>query len=383
PVYGIVGREERYPDEYYTLNVFSGFKIKPIATIDPVMMSTAISMLDRMLGLLTRDNDAQIKWLTQFVAHIAQKPAEKPQVCPIIIGGQGIGKSLFGNALMKGLFGGMAGNGGAAAISNNRLVIEPFIGKLITFIDEVHLELAAVNTIKKLVRENRVSGQQKFGHQHDWYIPSRLLIASNQVDIGLGPADASDRAFFFIVSVTARQMGITEPEFIVWSQTLKPFYNDFVQALEGVEFRQHLMRYFMDFEVTRAELENLEHSSRNNEDIVRTMISPARRMARTIVAHAQVRQTYHINAWFTREHLQDAIERQDATRFPKVDSDAVMLEFESAGVLESMRPGWYRFKYGYGKLLQKMGEAHNIKIDPFYDIKPGADWSDNDVLSDQ
>src|SRR4029077_16181451 len=69
--------------------------------------------------------------------------------------------------------------------------------------------------------------------------------------------------------------------------------------------------------------------------------------------------------------------------FPKVDSDAVMLEFESAGVLESMRPGWYRFKYGYGKLLQKMGEAHNIKIDPFYDIKPGADWSDNDVLSDQ
>jgi hypothetical protein len=281
---------------------------------------------------------------------------------------------------MKALFGNMSGTGDAAALDKNRFSIEPFIGKLITFIDEVHLEPMAVNTIKKLVRENRISGQQKFGHQHDWYIPSRLVIASNQVEIGLSPADASDRAFFFIMSVTAKQMSMTEPEFLTWSQTLKPFYSDFVQALEGVEFRQHLMRYFVDFEVTRAELESLEHSSRNNEDIVRTMISPARKIARIIVSQARVQEHKDITAWFTREHLQDAIRRQDGTRFSKVDVDAVMLEYESAGVLERMRPGWYRFKYGYGKLLQKMGEAHNMGLEPLYDTKAGIDWSDNEVL---
>ena len=42
---------EKQADEIFTFNVFPGFTIKPIATVDPVMMSTAVTMLDRMLGL--------------------------------------------------------------------------------------------------------------------------------------------------------------------------------------------------------------------------------------------------------------------------------------------------------------------------------------------
>ena len=101
PLHGVVVGEDKYGDEYRTLNVFPGLKIKPIATPDPVIASTtAISMLDKMLGLLTQDNDAQMRWLKQFVAWIAQHPEIKPQVCLIIISGQGIGKSLFGDTLM-------------------------------------------------------------------------------------------------------------------------------------------------------------------------------------------------------------------------------------------------------------------------------------------
>ena len=110
------------------------------------------------------------------------------------------------------------------------------------------------------------------------------------------------------------------------------------------------------------------------------MISPARKMARLIVAEARVHEHYDITAWFTREHVQDAIRRREGTRFAKIDADALMIEFENASVLEAMRPGWYRFKYGYGKLLQKMGEAHNMKLEPLYDIKVGVDWGDNEVL---
>ena len=113
-------------------------------------MSTAVSMLDRMLGLLTQDNDAQIKWLKQFIAWIAQHPEIKPQVCPIIIGGQGIGKSQFESTFMRALFGSMAGMADAGALSDNKFLITPFIGKLVTFIDEVRLESpAAINVIKK------------------------------------------------------------------------------------------------------------------------------------------------------------------------------------------------------------------------------------------
>ena len=142
PLHRILGRDhDRQPDEYSVLNTFPGFKVKPIATIDRAMMSAAVTMLDRMLGLLTRDNDAQIKWLKQFVAHIAQFPQEKPQVCPIVIGGQGIGKSLFGQYLMTSLFDKMASTATAADLSDNKFLITPFINKLITFVDEVHLEV--------------------------------------------------------------------------------------------------------------------------------------------------------------------------------------------------------------------------------------------------
>ena len=156
------------------------------------------------MDFITRDNDEQIKWLKQFVAHIAQKPAEKPQVCPIIIGGQGVGKSAFGNTFLRAMFGSMAGTGDAPALSDNKFMITPFIGKLVTFIDEVHLEPSAVNMIKKLVREDRISGQMKYGHQHDWYIPSRLLIASNQFEIGLS-SDQLCRSCFFLHHQLDRQ----------------------------------------------------------------------------------------------------------------------------------------------------------------------------------
>ena len=68
-----------------------------------------------MLGLLTRDNELQIDWLKKFVAWTIQHPEIKQQVAPVIIGGQGIGKSLFGNTLMRSLFGELAGQANAAA----------------------------------------------------------------------------------------------------------------------------------------------------------------------------------------------------------------------------------------------------------------------------
>ena len=381
PLHGIVGVEDRYADEYPTLNIFPGFKIKPIATIDPVIMARAVSMLDQMLGLLTQENDAQMDWLKKFIAWIAQYPQVKPQVCPIIIGGQGIGKSAFGDNLMRALFGNMSGMADAAALSDNKFLITPFIGKLITFIDEVRLESpAAINVIKKLVRQDYVSGQVKFGHQHDYYIPSRLLIASNQVDIGLSPADAADRAFFFIMSWTAKNKGMNDTAFLEWSLSLKPFYASFIQGLDDVPFKQHLMRYFMEYPVERAELEDLKHSSRNDEDVVREFMSRAREHAREMVADCRILSGFDITAWFQVTNVRDAIKRIEGTRMPKVEASQVITEFQNADVLETMHMGYYRFKYGYNKLLTKMGESHGMAIAPYWPFKPG-DNDDNDVRS--
>ena len=162
-------------------------KIKPIATPDPIIMVAAISMLDKMLALLTQDNDAQIKWLKQFIAlDSLQHPAIKAQVCPIIIGGQGIGKSLvwrYSDA-RPGLAAWLAWPTPALSPITS-LFITPFVGKLITFVDEVRLESPSCD---QRHQEAGQAGQCLWPNEiraserllHSLY----LLIASNQVDIG-------------------------------------------------------------------------------------------------------------------------------------------------------------------------------------------------------
>jgi hypothetical protein len=380
PVHGLLNGEDQHPDEFKLLNTFPGFTIKPIAVVDQWVMGRATSMLDKMLALLTRDNDAQMLWLKKFNAQIAQHPEIKPQVCPIIVGGQGIGKSQYGDNFQRAMFGGMAGGAAADLLSDNKFVITPFVGKLITFIDEVKLESAgAINTIKKLVRADYVSGQFKRQDQRDYYIPSRLMIASNSPDIGLTPADAADRAFFFVMAWTAENKRMTDSEFQSWALTLKPFYSEFIQALESVVFKQHLMRYFMDLEVTRAELEDLEHSSRTDETVVRSTMSKARQVARDIVADARVLQGMDITAWFTTAMLRDAIKRVDGPR-TKVEVSQVIMEYERAGVIEAIRGDLRKFKYKYGTLLEVLGKAHNLPITNNWDYEPD-DYGDNEVAS--
>ena len=380
PVYGIVKGEERQPDEYRILNIYRGFVIKPVGTIDPQIMNKCVSLLDRMLGLLTRDNDAQMWWLKKFIAWTIQHPEIKQQSCPVIIGGQGIGKSRFGITLMKALFGDLAGQAEPSGLADDKFLITPFLHKLITFIDEVKLESAgAINAIKKLVRETSVSGQLKFEHQRDYQIPSRLILAANQTNIGLSPEDAADRALFFVLAWTAENKGMTDPEFQDWTYSLKPFYSDFMVMLESVANKQHLMRYFLEIECTREELEDLTHSSRNDPSVVVSTMSKAREMAREIAAEGRILAGCDITAWFNLTQLRIAIQRM-AGRQTRIEASSVMMEYERASVVETMSGGFFRFKWGYGRLLQKLGEAHNLILHARHPTGPG-DFDVNPILS--
>ena len=379
-VHGLLNGEDRHPDEYRTLNVFRGFPIRPIAVVDPAVMARALSMLDRMLGLLTRDNDDQMLWLKKNLAWTIQHPEQKQQVCPIIIGGQGIGKSLFGDHLMHALLGELASSTSGSSMGSDKFLITPFIGKLVTFLDEVKLEaISAINEIKKIIRGSRLSGQVKFGHHREYYIPSRMIIASNQADIGLTPEDAADRAFFFIISWTAENKRMTDREFLEWSLTLKPYYREFVAALESVTFKQHLMRYFVDLECTREELEDLKFSSRDDENVVRAMMSKAREVARAIVADARVHQGQDITAWFNSATVREAIKRIEGAR-SNVEASQVMIEFERAGLIELVRGDLKKFRWGYGSIIEHMSTAHGLPVTPNFDYRPG-DFDVNDIRS--
>ena len=381
PVHGILKDQDWMPEEYMAVNIYRGFGIKPIGTVDLALMARVLGLLYRMLGLLTRDNPAQMLWLEKWIAWTIQHPAEKQQICPVIVGGQGIGKSFFGETLMRALFGPLAGNASASLLADNNFLITPFIGKLVTFIDEVRLETSGViNEIKKLVRQSRISGQVKYGHQREWYIPSRLILAANDASIGLSSQDAADRALFFIMAWTADNKGMNDTEFLTWAHGQKPLYAEFTDLLEtSVPARQHLMRHFREIEVTQAELEDLTHSSRFDKNVVISTMSKAREVARQIAADARVVAGNDLTAWFNMHNLRGAILREDGRR-SRVEAAAVMKEFESAGVIEMMSGGYHRFKYGYGKTLQEMGKAHNLELLPLHPTGPG-DFDDNPVLS--
>ena len=77
------------------------------------------------------------------------------------------------------------------------------------------------------------------------------------------------------------------------------------------------------------------------------------------------------------------IKRIEGTRMPKVEAspagDHGVSKRRRAG--NDARMGYYRFKYGYNKLLTKMGEfALACAIAPYWPFKPG-DNDDNDVRS--
>ena len=382
PVHGVLKGEESQPDEFKVLNIYRGFIIKPVSVIDAQIMSKAVTGLDRLLGLLTRDNDAQIKWLKQFIAWTIQHPEIKQQVAPVIIGGQGIGKTVFGNTFMQALFGELAGQSNPASLETNFL-ISPFIGKLIVYIDEVRIgSAAAINEVKKLVRETRISGEAKFKDRKDYLIYSRLILTANQADIGLNPEDAADRALFFITSWNHENRHQSKHEFNQWTITLKDFFTEFTDMLGRVDVRQHLMRYFMDTAVTRRELEDLTHSSREDPTVVKATMSKARKVARAIAADGRIIAGNDLTAWFTVHHLRGAILRMDGQR-SRVEPSAVMEEFETANLVEPARQGeggYFKFRWGYGKTLQEMSKAHGLDLPPVWPTGIG-DFDANPVMS--
>jgi len=92
-----------------------------------------------------------------------------------------------------------------------------------------------------------------------------------------------------------------------------------------------------------------------------------------------VLQGMDITSWFTTSILRDAIKRVDGPR-TKVEVAQVLMEYERAGVIESIRGDLRKFKYKYGTLIEVMGKAHNLPITNNWDYDPD-DYGDNDVKS--
>jgi hypothetical protein len=354
-----------------TITVFNTWRGWPVAIAQPVdggVLNTCVTMLDRLLAYLTRDNKEQAEWLKQWVAWTFQHPAVKQQVSPVIIGGQGVGKSFFGNTFIPALMQTLWGTA-SPKILEGTFAIEPFVGKMCVFIDEAkfHSE-SSTDEIKKLIRNVNVGGAEKYQNARNYRIFARVIFASNKFDINIGQANVQDRALFYIKAYDKDHLLMDASEFRNWAVTLKPFFDEFDALLKRRDIREHFMYYFSTLPVDRHYLENTNLSSSADNDVVSSNMSWPRRIAKYIIEDGRIYEDGDISMPFTAADLNKrVVEVCKELGMSNVHGQRVLAEFKEAGLLEPYTENgrnYLRFKWHIGTLTENYGSSISVVLEP-------------------
>ena len=368
-----------------TITVFNTWRGWPVAVAQPVdggVMNTCVTMLDQLLAYLTRDNKKQAEWLKQWIAWTIQFPAVKQQVAPVIIGGQGIGKSFFGNTFIPALMQTLWGTA-SPKILEGTFAIEPFVGKMCVFIDEAkfHSE-SSTDEIKKLIRNVNVGGAEKYQNARNYRIFARVIFASNKFDINIGQANVQDRALFYIKAYDRDHLFLDATEFRNWTVTLKPFFDEFDALLKQRQIREHYMAYFSTLPVDRHYLENTSLSSSADNDIVVSNMSWARRVAKYIIEDGRIFEDGDISMPFTPADLNKrVVEVCKELGMGSVHGQRVLTEFKEADLLEPYVENgrnYLRFKWKIGSITEKYGASISVVLEPRFQFTD-ADKGLNDT----
>jgi len=84
------------PNEY---NTWRGFAVKPADVIDPLAIAAVKAFKEHCLENICGNDPEIFKWVFTFMAHIFQKPEEKPEVSLVLRGEKGTGKTIISEIL--------------------------------------------------------------------------------------------------------------------------------------------------------------------------------------------------------------------------------------------------------------------------------------------
>lgn len=368
-------------EEENTLNTaFNTWRGWPISVAHPVnqgILATCNEYLDRLFQYLTRDNEKQAHWLKQWLAWTIQNPGEKQQIAPVIVGGQGVGKSFFGNTFLRMLMQSLWGTA-SPKLLEGAFAIEPFIDKMVVFIDEAkfHSE-ASTEEIKKLIRNVNIGGSEKFQSARNYRVFSRVVFASNHFDMNLGQANIQDRALFYIKAYDRDHLKMTQQEFRMWTLGLKPFFDEFNDLLNKKEYREHYMFILSTTEVDRHKIESIELSSGTDNEIVASNMSWARRIAKYIIEEGRIIEDCDISMPFALADLnRKVIDISKELGMLPVQGARVLAEFKDAGLIEPHTENGrnlIRFRYKIGTLTSEFSSAISVVLEPRFQ------FNDNDT----
>jgi hypothetical protein len=348
-------------------NTWRGWPIHPTKNPDHGMLAQCHFMMNKLFGYLSQDNKEQIEWLKQWIAWTVQNPGQKQQIAPVFVGGQGVGKSFFGNIFLEQLFQNQWGSA-SPKILEGAFSVEPFINKMFVFIDEAkfHSE-SSTDEIKKLIRSDRMGGAEKFQSARTYRIFARIVFASNRWDMTIGQSNTQDRALFYMKTYDKDYKRMTENEFRLWTVTLKPFFDEFNTFIRRMDVKEHFMHIFDTMAINRHNIENVAISSGTDSHIVESNMSYPRRVAKAIVEEGRIWEDLDITAPFTMPEFNKRVaDTCDSMRLKFVQPRHVFDEFTSAGVIEKWAKDgakFYRFKYKLGTLTTIMGDAIGVPLE--------------------
>lgn len=358
-------------------NTWRGWPLLPIdgAAYNAELMEQCVSLLTKALMLVTRDNTDQVDWILNWLAWTFQHPAQKQQIAWVCVGGQGVGKSFIGNRFVPALMGALWGSASPSIIEGT-FTVEPFIGKMFTFIDEAkfHSE-QGVDEIKKLIRNTHIPGQEKYGRARNYHIYSRLMFASNRFEMNIGQQNMRDRALFYTRAYDKDHLGMTQDEFAAWAETLKPFFDEFDTFLNRREVLRHYLKFFMERPCNRHTIESLKYSSGTDPEIVSSNMAWSRRVAKHIVEDCRLFEDIEISHPFTSMEFAQQTQRiVKDLGFKNVSAQRIFAEFQEPGLVEQItadRQIKWRFKYASGELVTRFGAAIGVQLEKRFEFEEG------------
>ena len=374
--------DDSEPTVSTAFNTWRGWPISVAHPVIPELMATCNEYLDRLLRYLTRDNEQQANWIKQWVAWTIQHPGDKQQIAPVIVGGQGIGKSFFGNTFLRNIMHSLWGTASPKVLEGG-FAIEPFIDKMVVFIDEAkfHSE-ASTEEIKKLIRNVNIGGTEKFKSSRNYRVFSRIVFASNHLEMNVGQANTRDRALFYIKAYDRDHLKMTAPEFAKWAIGLKPFFDDYNTLLNRKDVREHYMHILTTMETDRHFVEDVSLSSSNDPDIISANMSWARRIAKAIIEEGRIMDDSDLSMPFTINDLNAKVAALvKEMGLHSVQATRVLMEFRDAGIIDPYKENnknMLRFKYKIGTTTEMFGSAISAVMEPRFQFGP-EDFGDNDT----
>jgi len=359
--------QDSEPGTMTMFNTWRGWPILPAKNPTPSLIDKCNSMMDQLFCYLCQDNKEQVSWLKQWIAWTVQFPGQKQQIAPVFVGGQGVGKSFFGNVFLGQLFQNQWGSA-SPKILEGTFSVEPFINKMFVFIDEAKFySEASTDEIKKLIRSDRMGGAEKFQSARTYRIFARVVFASNRFDMNIGQQNMQDRALFYMKTYDKDFMRQSDTQFKNWAVTIKPFFDEFNTFIHRMDVKEHFMHIFNTTEVDRHEIESTTLSSGSDRHIIESNMSYARRIAKTIIEEGRIWEDLDISAPFTMVEFNKRVsDTCESMRVKFVQPRHVFEEFTAAGLLEPWATGtnkYWRFKFKIATLTEEFSKALGVELE--------------------